>query len=938
MKKHIALLTFLLFTFCSIAQDLKAPLPVDDKVKTGVLSNGMRYYIRKNSKPEKRAEFRIAVNAGSTSEDNDQQGYAHLLEHMAFNGTEHFKKNELVDYLESVGTKFGAHLNAYTSFDETVYMIQLPTDTPAIVEKGLQILDDWAHALAFDSLEIEKERGVVIEEWRLGQGANERMRRQYWPLLFKDSRYAERLPIGKKEIIEKGSQSALKRFYYDWYRPDLMAIVAVGDFDVAEMEAKIKNIFSSMKSGQQRKRLQSYMVPDNDTLIIATATDKEARNADVQVIYKQPRKINVTVEDYITGIAQGLFTGMLNNRMNEMERLADPPFMRAGSDYSSFVRTLDAYVCFGTAREDSIERTLSALVRENERVKRFGFTQGELEREKTDMLRSYETMYKEREKTESRNYAREYVSNFLTSEPIPGIEYEYEMAKKYIESISLQEVNAFANKWITDGRNCIVLITAPDKPTTRMPSYARIKEIIGSMKSMKVEPYSDKVVDKPLLSAEPTGAKINFEKETKELNIIEWGLPNGIKVVVKPTDFKNDQILFSSYSWGGWSKYPFADYYSAASADEIIDESGIGEFDANSLIKKLTGKNVSCSPYISELMQGLNGGCSPDDLEILFQLIYSYHMYPRKDNVAFDSWLVKQKTALQNRNSDPMSVFSDTVTYVMSNYSNYYKPRTVEMLNSINLERAYQIYKDCFVNANASTYFFVGNFNVDTLKKLTEKYLGGIQTKMVPGKWSDIGVNSPKGKVERTVKMGEEPKSTVLMRFNMPFDYNRNNRNEVNVLSKLMSIRLREVLREEKSGVYGVSFSSSPQHYPEPHLDQTIYFSCDPNNAEMLVQAALDVIKEVKEKGCDEKNLTKIKETAIRERETYLKENNFWMNAISASYQNGENILDLLTYNQWVNSLQGKDFVGFAKKYIQQDNYAKFVLLPAKTSIELKSK
>jgi zinc protease len=930
MKNLLTIISlFILSNTITAQDDLTTALPKDVKTVTGVLPNGIRYYIRHNSKPEKRAEFRLAVNAGSTSENDDQQGLAHLVEHMAFNGTEHFKKSELVDYLESVGTKFGAHLNAYTSFDETVYMIQLPTDTPSIVLKGLQILEDWAHSLTFDSLEIEKERGVVVEEWRLGQGANERMRRKYWPFLFKDSRYADRLPIGKKEIIEKCSQTTLKRFYTDWYRPDLMAVIAVGDFDVKQMEESIRKQFSSIPSKADARKLQTYGVPDNAEIIITTATDKEARYGDVEIIYKQPKETQVTVGDYRRGIAQQLFTAMMDARTSELERLADPPFLNASSGYGSLVRNKYSYSVSAICKEDGIERALTTIATENERVRRYGFTQSELDRQKNEMLRGMEMAYTERDKTESRNLAREYVSNFLTSEPMPGIEYEYNLFKKYMPGITLEEINAFTTKWITEGKNCIVLITAPEKETTKMPSDETIKSIMASMKSLELKKYEDKVVDKPLLAKIPDGSKVAGEKKINEFNITEWMLGNGVKIISKPTDFKNDEVIFSSYAWGGWSVYPDKDFLSAAYADEIVDEAGLGPFDASSLEKKLSGKIVSCSPYIDELQHGFNGRCSPRDLETLFQLIYGYNIYPRKDSVAFQSWIEKQKGVLLNRNADPNSVFGDTMRYVMSGYNYHFRPRTVESLKEISLDRAYEIYKERFKNPVQSVYFFVGNFNTDSLKYYSEKYLGGLPAVGDKTMWKDIGVKYPKGTVEKTVKMGQEPKSAVVLRWNMPFDYNRKNRSEVNALNKLVSIRLREVLREEKSGVYGVSFNSISQHFPEQKLEQVISFSCSPENVEMLIKAALDVITEVKEKGCQEKNLVKIKETAIRERETYLKENGFWLNSISSNFQNGENILDLLHYNEWVNSLITADFVTFAKKYLQQENYARMVLMPA---------
>ncbi len=929
MKKILVLFILAYCIFPAYSQDdLKSLLPSDPQTIIGKLPNGIRYYIRKNTKPEKRAELRLAVNAGSTSEDDDQQGLAHFVEHMAFNGSKNFKKNELVDYLESVGTKFGAHLNAYTSFDETVYMIQLPTDSVKIIDKGIQILGDWAQNLSFDSLEIEKERGVVIEEWRLGQGANERMRRKYWPLLFKSSRYADRLPIGKKEIIEKSPQAATKRFYSDWYRPDLMAVIAVGDFDMKEMEKKIINQFSIIPPKSNSRPLTTYKVPGNDEIIIATATDKEARYSEVEIIYKQPKESQSTVGDYRRGLAQQLFLGMLQTRLNELTRLSDAPFLNSNCYYGPLIRNTASYSCSATSKDEGIEVALRKLIEENERVRRFGFTSTELQRQKVEMMRGMEMALNEKNKTESRNYAREYVSNFLTKEPMPGIEYEFEITKKHLQGISLEEVNAFATNWITDGKNCIVLITAPEKENTKIPSNESIKSIISSMKSLDVKPYIDKVDNSPLVANEPVGSKVTFTKRIEEFNITEWNLANGVKILFKPTDFKNDEILFSSYSWGGWSVYPDSDFMSAVVADEIVDESGIAEFDLNSLEKKLTGKVVSCSPYISELMQGFSGSCSPKDLETMMQLIYLYTTSPRKDSVAFNSWMESEKARLRNRHTDPSAVFSDSVAYFMSGYNYHFRPRNVDQLKEIDLEKSFKIYQERFNNAASSVFIFVGNFNQDTLQKYAEKYLGSLPSSHLRNRFEDIGVNPPKGKVEKTVRMGQEPKSTVMLRWHMPFEYNRTNRNQVNALNKLVSIRLREVLREEKSGVYGVSFISSPSHFPIQKLDQTVYFSCSPDNAEMLIQAALDVLKEVKEKDCDEKNLIKIKETAIRERESYLKENSFWLNVINSNQQNGENILELLEFNDWINKLKVSDLRNYASKYLQMDNYGKFVLLP----------
>ena len=921
------ILLFFFTSFFAHGQELNDSLPLDPNTITGQLPNGMKYYIRKNSKPEKRAELRLAVNAGSTSENDDQQGLAHFTEHMAFNGTENFKKSELVDYLESVGTKFGPHLNAYTSFDETVYMLQIPTDKLEILDKGLTILENWSHRLSFDSVEVQKERGVVVEEWRIGQGAEERMRRIYWPVLFKDSRYGVRLPIGKKDIIENASLKTIKDFYNDWYRPELMAVIAVGDFDPIEMEKKIKEIFSSVPAKKTKRPVIAYQVPDNAGLLISTVKDKEARLGRVQLIYKQPFEKQSTVADYRRSLAHELFTSMLNSRLNELVRQPQPPFIFAGTSFGKLVRNRYIYSCVAGAKEDAIDSALAKLIQENERVRRFGFTESEFNRAKDELVRGYEQSFNEKDKTESRDFAREYVSNFLTAEPMPGIEFEYGLAKKFISGIALEDVNAFAKQWITNGKNAVVIITAPDKPTTKIPTEASIEAVMKNMNSLVLEQFNDKIADGPLVTAKLDGSPVVLTKQNS-FDIQEWNLKNGIKIFAKATDFKNDQLLFSSYSWGGWSLYPEKEYLTAVYADEILDESGFGNFTATQLEKKLSGKVVSCSPYISELMQGFNGSCSTKDLQTLFELIYGYATNPRKDADAFNSFIDRQKSVLKNRYSDPESVFMDTVAYIMSGYNERFKPKTESMFDQISLDRAFDIYKERFKDHNGSVYVFVGNFNIDTLKALTAKYLGSLPAAGSRPNWQDIGVEAPKGKVIKTVVKGEAPKSVVLLRWNMPFEYNRLNRNEMNALNKLVSIRLREVLREDKSGVYGVSFNSSPQHFPNQKLEQSVYFSCNPANVESLIEAAMGVLKEVRTKGCDEKNLLKIKETFIRERETYMRENQFWLNVIMYSFQNGEEVDDLKNYNAWVESLKTTDFLAFATKYLQDTNFAKFILVP----------
>lgn len=929
MKKILLIAFIWSATINCFAQiDYNAPIPIDPKVRTGTLPNGMKYYVRQNSKPEKRAEFRLAVNAGSNFEEDNQQGIAHLTEHLAFNGTKNFKKNELIDYLESVGTKFGPHLNAYTSFDETVYMIQIPTDKSEIVDKGLQILDDWSHNLAFDSMEVEKERGVVIEEWRIGQGAGERMRRQFWPLLFKDSRYALRLPIGKKEIIETTPQSAIKAFYADWYRPDLMAVVAVGDFDPIEMEKKIIAQFSDVPVKKATKAWQSYEVPASKEFIYTAVTDKENTSSSIELLYKLPREIDTRIIDFKDGIEKQLFSSMLNARLDEIARKADAPFLSAGGGFGPLVRTKSSFDINARCSETKFRVALKVVIDELERIRRYGFTQSELDRVKLEALDNIKRAYNERDKSPSAGFAREYVSNFLSNEPIPGIEKEYEYYTDFIGQVTLAEVSEIGKKYLTGSENCMALIMYPQKDGLDIPTSEEIKKMFNDVRAADIQPYIDKFSNKPLIEAKLVPAEIVSEEKVEKYNITKWKFTNGITVTVKPTDFNNDKILFSSYSTGGWSTTDRKDFYSAISADAIIDNSGLGEFDATMLDKKLAGKTVSCSPNISALYQGLSGSCAPKDLETMMELIYGYHMLPRIDYDAFAASMEARKTSLKNKSVNPQAVYNDTVNYFMSGYHYAARPMTVEMVDSISADKALAIYKDLMGDLSGTNFYFVGNFDTDSLKEFVKKYIGTLPATGKVKAWKDLGVRSPKGKVGKTVLKGIAPKSYVSLRWNMDFEYTPKNRNEVYALNKLMSIRLREVLREDKSGVYGVSCNFNPVHFPVSKLENTVAFNCKPQNVDSLIDAVLTVIAEVKAKGCDEKNLEKIKQTFLRERETALQENSFWLSAMVSSDKNGEQIGDLDKYTDWVNSLKGSDFLQFADKYFKTDNYAKLILMP----------
>jgi len=935
MKKFLSLfISILLLPVLIFAQEVKisgnldSKIPVDPKVRIGKLENGLTYYIRKNSKPENRVDMRLVVNVGSMMEDDNQLGIAHFIEHMAFNGTKNFEKNEIVNYLQSIGVQFGADLNAYTSFDETVFILPIPTDDPQIVDKGLLILSDWAHNVTLDSEEIDKERGVVIEEWRLGRGAGQRMRDKYFPVLFKDSRYAERLPIGKKDIIENASYDTIRKFYKDWYRPDLMSVIAVGDINVDEMEAKIKEKFSSIPNPDHERERKSYPVPDHDQTLIAITSDKEAPYTTVQLFYNTDNVESITLNDYRRDIIYRLYNGMLNTRLAELARSSNPPFIFGNTSFSTLVRTKSSYQSFAVVGESGIGNGLKALITENERVKKFGFTQGELDRYKKQLLNFYEQTFKESDKTESRNYTSEYIRSFLTNEPIPGIEFEYNYVKQILPDIALDEVNGLADKWITD-KNRVVVVASPEKEGITLPTEADIKNMLDEADKMEVTPYEENEVAGSLLEDLPKPGKVTASKFIDTVGVTELTLSNGARVVLKPTDFKNDEILMAAYSPGGTSIYSDQDYESASNAASIINQSGVGDFSANDLQKFLSGKTVSVSPYISSLSEGMNGNAAPKDFETMLQLVYLYFTSPRKDDGAFQSMMAKNKMLYQNLMSNPQFYYSDQVSKIMAQNN----PRgggfpTVEDLDKINFERSFDIYKERFADASDFTFLFVGNFNIDDITPELEQYLGSLPSNNRHETWKDLGIRPPKGVVRKEVKKGTDPKSMVTINFTGVKPYNKRENYILSSIGEVLTIKLIEILREEKSGVYGVGAYGGSSKYPYESYTFRISFPCAPENVESLIKAVFDEINVIKKDGVTEEDLNKIKETQKRDREESLKQNRFWLSQLNYYYQFGTSLDTFYGREELIKTITSKDLQEGANKYLNMDNYVEVILVP----------
>lgn len=923
------LLSALLLSTGVFAQQLNKKIPFDQKVRTGTLKNGLKYYIRKNSKPEKRVELRLAVNAGSMQENEDQLGLAHFVEHMAFNGTKNFKKNELVSYLQSAGVKFGAHLNAYTSFDETVYMLRLPTDKKDIMNKGFQILEDWAHNVSFENEEIDKERGVVIEEWRLGRGADQRMRDQYFPILLNNSRYAKRLPIGKKKILEGFKYKTIKQFYKDWYRPDLMAVIVVGDIDLDAMEQKIKKHFAGIKSVKNPRVKKLYPVPPHDKTFVSIHTDKETAFSQVQVFYKKPLESFTTLGDYRRKLVYSLQNGMLNQRLQELTEKAKPPFINAFFSYGGFLRSVDAYSGGVFANGDNILGGLKTALTENKRVRKHGFTKGEFERYKKIILNSYERSYKERNKTNSASYASEYVSHFLEEQPTPGIEFEYNFARKILPTITLAEVNQLSKKWITKN-NRVVIVTAAEKKGVIVPTEAQIRKVLKEVAFNPVKPYEDKAVSAQLMDKLPTPGKIVSTKKLAKSGVTEITLSNGIKVVLKPTNFKDNQILFDGYSFGGSSLASDTDHHSATYASQVMAAAGVSKFKARELRKMMAGKTVRVAPYIRQLSEGISGSTTPKDLETALQMTYLYFTQPRKDEEAFQSMMNQYKSLMQNLMANPNFYFQDKLSKIMSQNhprSGGFFPDEAS-LKKIKLDRALSIYKERFADASDFKFVFVGNFEVEKIKPLLARYLGSLPATNRKETYKDLGIRPPKGVVDKKLYKGKDPKSQVRITFTGETKYNKKDDRLVKALAEALSIKLIEELREKKGGVYGAGAFGSLNQRPYNSYSITVSFPCAPENVDKLVKATLGEIEKIKKSGISEKDLNKVKAQQKRSMETNIKNNRYWLGTLRGIFLNGGNIEKIVDYQKGIDALNAKDMQKAAKKYFDMKNYIKVVLYP----------
>ncbi|WCT12030.1 M16 family metallopeptidase [Mucilaginibacter jinjuensis] len=908
------------------------PIPVDKAVIIGHLPNGLTYYIRKNTEPKNRAELYLVNKVGSVLENDPQQGLAHFTEHMAFNGTRDFPKNQLVDYLQKSGVKFGADLNAYTSFDETVFQLPLPTDSVKLFEKGFAILANWAGYVSFDTDEINSERGVVLEEERLrGKNAQQRLQQQWLPVVLNNSRYAQRLPIGKVDILNNFKPETIKSFYHDWYRPDLQAVVVVGDFDPKRVEQLIKDNFSALKNPANERARTKYTVPYEAGTKVKIATDKEFPYTMAQIFIKHPKDNDKTTAGYMQGIRTEIFNQMLNNRLGELTQKADPPFLFGQVSYSGFLGNQDALTELAVAKSgDQLKTAIDAVLNETERARKFGFTESEFTRAKEATMVAMENAWKERDKTKSSSFVGEYQRNFLEAEPIPGIDWEYNFYKDNIDKIKLSDINALAGKFISD-QNRDIIIMAPEKEKANLPSEATVLSWVNTA-GKGVTAYVDNVSNKPLLATPPVAGKVTDERKDALINATTLTLSNGVKVILKPTDFKNDEILITGYSMGGTSLAPDADFISDNMADNIVGSSGIADFNQIQLGKMLAGKNVSVSPYINETTQGISGSASPKDFETALQLIYLYFTQPRKDADIWASTITQTKSVLANRSLDPQSVFADTVAATLSRGNFRRITPTAAQLDKASLDKAYAFYKSRFADASGFTFTLVGNFDVQQIKPLLEQYLGGLPSTNSHETFKDLGIRAPEGLVTKTVHKGIGDKSVVQLVFSGNYDYNESNNLQVDALEEVLNIKLIERLREKESGVYSPRVSAAYSKIPVGRYNFTVSFSCAPVNVDKLIAATMEEIAKIKSDGAQKVDVEKFAAEEKRSTEVQLKENSFWIGHLSGSSETGTNPDLVLDHIKNLDQVTPQTVKDAANKYLSGTNLIKLILYPEKNS------
>ena len=910
------------------AQDpLTQVIAVDPQVRVGRLPNGLQYFVRKNALPQGRAELRLVVNAGSVLEDDDQRGLAHFVEHMSFNGTRNFPGQDVAAFIQGLGMRFGAHVNAHTSFDETVYQLQIPTGSRAVMDRSLLIMEDWAHNVSFEPAAIEKERGVVLEEWRLGLGADSRMRDAQMPVLLKGARYADRSPIGRPEIIQNVSPARLKQFYTDWYRPDLMAVIVVGDIDPAAVEAMVVAHFEPLPKAVAPKPRTIYTVPPHTETLYSLVADREATATTVNVASVAPAGDQRTVGTYRQQMVERLFARLLSARLDEVAHGANAPFIAAQTSRDLFVRSAVVTTVAALVPDGGAERGLAALFTEAERVVRYGFTATELDREKLDSQRYLDEALLEKDKSPSGPLADELVRHVVQDEPVPGIVYEQAMSQRFLPQITLTEINALAPSWIPE-TNLVVSVSAPERAGLALPTPAGLAAVIASTHKAELTAYVDRVNAEPLLAPLPEPGTVVRESTREMIGVTEWQLSNGVRVLLKPTTYKEDEILFRAVSPGGTSLASDQDLVPAETAEQVVAAGGLGAFSTIDLGRVLAGAATGVQADIDDAEEGVRGGSSKKDLEKMFQLIYLTFTAPRPDPVQFEALKARLRPMLANQQARPETAFRNALLSALTQDNPRARPLTPASVDQMNLERSLAFYKSRFADASDFTFVFVGSLDLKTMKPLVERYLASLPAIHRTEAAIDRGVHPPSGVVKRQVVKGLDPRSQVRIVFSGPFENDPMHRLLIKTVSQMLGGNLHQTLREDLGGTYGVSVEPEFTKFPTSEYQISIDFSCDPARADDLTAAAWKVISDFAEQGPSNGLLAGARSSMDRDLETGFQENGDLLNEMMTKVEYGEDIADVFNPRPLYDQLTTTSLREAARQYLNPQRYVQVTLRP----------
>ena len=936
MKKILSTILLTLVGAVTMMAQMQMPsIPVDPDVRIGKLDNGLTYYIRHNNWPENRAEFYIAQKVGSIQENDDQRGLAHFLEHMAFNGSKHFKGNELLRWCESIGVKFGTDLNAYTSIDQTVYNISnVPTTREGIVDSCLLILYDWADGLLLEQEEIEKERGVIHEEWRLRTSAQQRMLERDLPKLYPGSKYGHRMPIGLMEIIDNFERPFLQAYYEKWYRPDNQAIIVVGDVDVNKVEEKIKGMFADIKLPENPEKVVKYPVPDNAEPIIVIDKDKEQRYNIMEVLMKHeafPDTLKGTMAYLITDYIKDAALSMLRDRLKEYAEKPESPFLQAFASDGQYLlsNTVDAFELGFLPKEGQTEAALTAVLTEARRAAEFGFTPTEYNRFKADFTSNLDKQYSNKDKRFNSQFVNQYVQHFIDNDPIPSIDYTYETMKQIIPVIPIEAINEVAKQLISQkDSNLVVLNFNNEKEGAVYPTEDGVKKAIAAARAAQIEAYVDNVKDEPLMTTMPKKGSVKKETKNDKFGYTELELSNGVKVVLKKTDLKKDQVILRGEGFGGSALYGEKDFANIKMFDDVVEASGLGNFTHTELEKALAGKIASASLSMSTYRQNVSGSSTPKDVETMLQLVYLYFTNINKDQKSFDNMMSTTETMLKNRLLQPENVLNDSVQATFSCHNPRFKSIEASELKNVSYDRVLQIAKERTANAAAYTFTIIGNYDEATIRPLIEQYIASLPSKKKVEKAKKVDTDF-KGKVLNHFKhKAETPKAIAVMYWysnNLP--YNLENSIKATIAGQILSMEYLKKIREDASAAYTVGAAASMSRN-DFDTEAYILAQCPmkPEKADIANQILRDEVNAMA-KTCDADKLQKVKEYLLKNVGDQRKQNSYWLGRINTWRKYG---MDFDTdYEKVVNAQTTESISAFVAELLKAGNAAEVIMMPA---------